>query len=190
MREEFSDLNLTFSIGGQISFDLFPTVRALSPIIYTNYFCCFHFVSFPLPSDKLVSFLFDAAAAAVAVGRVLLSVSWLLNLDAINFLHAYSYILLYVFMRQKTFAGFRSRVCLLRCVAKQAPLSFVSIPSTPSCLRASALCRSSFVANLVCVCLCLCVCIRGGTRLSACSSWVRVPPSTTRSTSSATRLSW
>lgn len=26
MREEFSDMDLTFSIGGQISFDLFPTV--------------------------------------------------------------------------------------------------------------------------------------------------------------------
>ncbi|CAN0334985.1 unnamed protein product, partial [Hapterophycus canaliculatus] len=25
MREEFAELNLTFSIGGQISFDLFPT---------------------------------------------------------------------------------------------------------------------------------------------------------------------
>lgn len=26
MRKEFADMNLTFSIGGQISFDLFPTV--------------------------------------------------------------------------------------------------------------------------------------------------------------------
>ena len=25
MKEEFADLNLTYSIGGQISFDLFPT---------------------------------------------------------------------------------------------------------------------------------------------------------------------
>ena len=36
MREEFSDLDLTFSIGGQISFDLFPTVRASlvdSPVV-------------------------------------------------------------------------------------------------------------------------------------------------------------
>lgn len=27
MRKEFGELNLTFSIGGQISFDLFPTVK-------------------------------------------------------------------------------------------------------------------------------------------------------------------
>lgn len=33
MREEFSDLNLTFSIGGQISFDLFPTVRGYVVVV-------------------------------------------------------------------------------------------------------------------------------------------------------------
>ena len=29
LKEEFADLDLTYSIGGQISFDVFPKVRAL-----------------------------------------------------------------------------------------------------------------------------------------------------------------
>lgn len=64
MREEFSELNLTFSIGGQISFDLFPTVRASSPLMS---FCCRRCCERLLFCMSALSPLAVTVAAGVAV---------------------------------------------------------------------------------------------------------------------------
>ena len=34
LKEEFADLDLTYSIGGQISFDVFPKVRAARFVVF------------------------------------------------------------------------------------------------------------------------------------------------------------
>lgn len=55
MRAEFADLDLTFSIGGQISFDLFPTVRV--PVCFLPFFS-FFVASFVLVFGIFVLFAF------------------------------------------------------------------------------------------------------------------------------------
>jgi Eukaryotic phosphomannomutase len=45
MREEFKHLDLTYSIGGQISFDLFPTVSSYYNyilMIYTSLYAAYY----------------------------------------------------------------------------------------------------------------------------------------------------